>query len=115
MSVAVQVREGRAHVLVRDDGAGMAPELLARLFEPFVQGESTIERSRGGLGLGLALVRGIVELHGGAVRARSGGPGRGAELDVELPIAEPPARSGTSPPPEGRSKGAKRVLLVEDN
>ncbi len=115
VSVAVQVREGRAHVLVRDDGAGMAPELLARLFEPFVQGESTIERSRGGLGLGLALVRGIVELHGGAVRARSGGPGRGAELDVELPIAEPPARSGTSPPPEGRSKGAKRVLLVEDN
>jgi signal transduction histidine kinase len=69
---------------VRDDGAGLEPELMARLFEPFVQCSQTLDRSRGGLGLGLALVKGLAELHGGRVAVASEGPGRGATFTVRL-------------------------------
>jgi signal transduction histidine kinase len=80
--------EGPSAVLrVTDDGEGISPELLGRLFVPFVQADGSLARTRGGLGLGLALVKGIVELHGGSVRAASDGPGRGAEFTVELPLA----------------------------
>jgi signal transduction histidine kinase len=74
-------------VTVRDTGIGIAPETRARLFESFVQAEHTLERSRGGLGLGLALVRGLVELHGGSVHVASEGIGRGAEFTFQLPLA----------------------------
>jgi PAS domain S-box-containing protein len=77
--------EGQAIIEVRDDGAGIAPDLLGRLFEPHVQEERTISRSQGGLGLGLALVKGLVALHGGAVTVSSGGPGRGSTFTVRLP------------------------------
>jgi signal transduction histidine kinase len=75
-----------AEVTVRDTGIGIEPEVLPNVFETFMQGERSLDRSRGGLGLGLALVKGIVELHGGSVRAASDGPGMGAELVVELPL-----------------------------
>ena len=73
---------------VRDAGVGFAPELGESLFQPFIQAERTLHRSRGGLGLGLSLVKGLVELHGGTVLARSAGPGRGAEFQVRLPMSE---------------------------
>lgn len=77
---------GDAVIEVSDDGAGIQPELLGRLFDPLVQADRTLHQSRGGLGLGLAVVRGIVELHGGVVSAASEGPGRGAVFAIQLPL-----------------------------
>jgi PAS domain S-box-containing protein len=82
--VGVEGRE--AFVRVVDDGVGMSCETLDRLFEPFSQAKQTLDRSKGGLGLGLALVKGLVELHGGTVSARSEGLGRGTEIIVRLPV-----------------------------
>jgi signal transduction histidine kinase len=75
-----------AVVRVRDDGVGIAPDIRARLFEPFAQAADTVDRNRGGLGLGLALAKGLVDLHGGTIEARSGDAGRGAEIVVSLPL-----------------------------
>jgi PAS domain S-box-containing protein len=87
--VALSVRSGRNHhgiITVRDDGAGLSAGLIARIFEPLVQDTRTIDRSRGGLGLGLPLVKGLVELHGGTVSASSDGPGGGAVFTIRLPL-----------------------------
>jgi PAS domain S-box-containing protein len=81
--------DGEITVRVRDSGMGIAPELLPRLFELFSQGTRTLDRSQGGLGLGLAIVRHLVELHGGSVTAYSDGPGRGSEFVVRLPRLAP--------------------------
>jgi PAS domain S-box-containing protein len=117
-------REGSEAVLrVRDDGAGISPELLPRIFDLFVQEERSLARSRGGLGIGLTLVRALVERHGGSIEAESEGPGRGSTFTVRLPLrAEDagagldPARTGTSPAPvPAAAEGPARVLLVEDN
>jgi PAS domain S-box-containing protein len=94
-AVSATVVEGSAEVLVRDSGAGIDPAQIERIFEPFVQADTTLARTHGGLGLGLALVRGLVELHGGTVLARSEGRGRGAELVVRLPLVD--ARQGARP------------------
>jgi PAS domain S-box-containing protein len=80
--------EREAEIRVRDTGVGIAPELLPRVFEAFVQRDRTLARSDGGLGLGLALVKGIAELHGGRVRAESAGEGAGAEFVVSLPLVQ---------------------------
>ncbi len=117
VEVSVERGEKEARIRVRDDGVGVAPELLHNLFEPFVQGERTGRRDRGGLGLGLALVRGIVELHGGTVVGRSDGVGKGSEFVVTLPAIEPvPARP---PPVRATSEPAitsrRRVLVIEDD
>jgi PAS domain S-box-containing protein len=118
---AVTVRIGndsehrQAVLSIRDEGIGIAPELLPRLFTPFLQADRSLDRSRGGLGLGLAMVKGLAELHGGSVTARSEGPGRGAEFTVRLPLEqELPALSGTpsAPPPSGNRL---RILIIEDN
>lgn len=107
--------QGEAVVRVRDDGAGMSPETLERLFEPFSQGAQTIDRTRGGLGLGLALVKGLVEMHGGKVTAHSEGEGKGSELTVTLPM-ESSVRPGLAAmPATKRSSRARRVLVIEDN
>src|SRR5262249_38893493 len=78
----------RAVVTVQDTGMGIAPDLLPRLFEMFTQADSSVTRSRGGLGLGLALVKGLVELQGGEVRAASEGVGKGATFTCSFPLAE---------------------------
>jgi PAS domain S-box-containing protein len=106
---------GRAVLRVLDDGEGIAPEMIGRLFESFTQADQTLHRSRGGLGLGLALVKGLVELHGGRVSARSAGPGSGAELRIELPLApeQPVLRDG--PRPSQGAMAPRRVLVIEDN
>ena len=111
-------QEGSTFVLsVKDNGAGMPGELVAKVFEPFTQGETTIARSQGGLGIGLTLVRKLVELHGGTVNAQSSGLGQGSEFTVYLPLAasgqagEPPDRAA-EPPAVHRPL---RILVVEDN
>ena len=105
---------GTVLVRVRDDGSGIAPELLGRLFEPFTQQDATLHRSQGGLGLGLSLVKGFVELHGGTVVARSEGSGRGAEFLVRLPVAaEQPVTLGA--PRAATPTPCRRVLIIEDN
>lgn len=107
-------REGETAVLrTRDDGVGIAPEVFDHLFEPFSQAARTLDRSRGGLGLGLSLVKVLVELHGGSVRASSDGPGRGAEFTVRLPLGVAP--EVMPPPDETEAARPRRVLVVEDN
>jgi PAS domain S-box-containing protein len=98
-------------VRVADTGIGMPHRLLGRLFEPFRQGDTTIDRGRGGLGLGLAMVRGIVELHGGSTQARSDGEGLGSQIELRLPLsaAERPVAEAE------RVERRRRVLIVEDN
>ncbi len=88
--VRVGRRDDGAILRVRDDGVGIAPELLKDIFEPFVQAEKTLHRTRGGLGLGLSLVKSVVDLHGGAVRVESDGEGKGAEFVVTLPSSAEP-------------------------
>lgn len=119
VKVAVEPREGgrQAVLRVRDTGIGMAPRLRDRVFELFVQGEQQLDRSRGGLGIGLTLVRRLVELHGGEVMAYSEGEGKGSELVVTVPLAAPTA---VGAPVETRILApepsmSRRVLLVEDN
>ena len=110
-------REGVQAVLrVRDTGIGIEPTLLPRVFELFTQGESSLDRRGGGLGIGLALVRRIVALHGGAVEIRSDGPGRGTEAIVFLPLR--PAPAAEAPAPVGRPRRAttpRRILVVDDH
>jgi CheY-like chemotaxis protein len=93
----------------------MEPDILARLFEPFSQADRSLDRSRGGLGLGLALVKGLTELHGGSVRAASAGAGQGAEFTVRFPVSREAAR--TAEPPLASKAGRKslRVLVIEDH
>jgi PAS domain S-box-containing protein len=116
VSVSTDSEAKQAVVRVTDTGVGMDQEMLARLFQPFAQADATLDRSKGGLGLGLALVRGLVELHGGTITAHSPGLGQGTEFVVRLPLAveegadDRPVRSGT-PAPGGR----RRVLIIEDN
>jgi len=99
---------------VRDTGIGIAPEVLPYVFELFAQADTSLERTRGGLGIGLTLVRQLVQLHGGQVSAHSDGPGQGSEFVVRLPLVhalEEPAEPGAP----GDSRRARRILLVEDN
>ncbi len=103
----------RAVIRVADTGIGIDPATLERLFEPFTQAERSLARTRGGLGLGLSLVKGLVELHGGTVRAISEGEGRGTEVVVELPVAQARLPLPTPPPPA--VVRGRRVLLVDDN
>jgi PAS domain S-box-containing protein len=114
--VRLSVERVGKEILLRvvDDGAGISPDLLGALFHPFTQAERTLERSRGGLGLGLALVKGIVEMHGGTVVARSGGEGKGSEFVVALPEVAAPVRSGARPA-RAPTAARRRVLVIEDN
>ncbi len=111
--------QGRQAVLqVRDQGAGIEPDFLPRMFEPFVQGRALQGRQQAGLGVGLALVKELVELHGGSVTAASEGPGRGALLTVTLPRidAVQSVREGAAAPTAAAAPPPRRrVLLVEDN
>jgi len=84
--VSVTTDDGAAVIRVVDDGIGIVQDTLRVLFKPFVQADQGMDRANGGLGLGLALVKGLVELHGGSVAARSAGPGEGAEFVVRLPL-----------------------------
>jgi signal transduction histidine kinase len=120
IDVEAEAADGSAVVRIRDTGNGIQPELLPRIFEPFIQGEPAVDRAAGGLGIGLTLVRSLVELHGGRVEARSGGPGEGSEFTVRLPGAahgEQRIYLGTGGS-AGSRRGApspRRILVVEDS
>jgi PAS domain S-box-containing protein len=109
---------GSVRVRIRDTGIGIAPDIMPRIFELFVQGDRTLERSRGGLGVGLTLVRQFVHMHGGTVRAHSEGEGRGSVFTVTLPAcaspAAPEAGDGAGSRSAGRGPG-RRILVVDDN
>jgi len=119
LSISVRGEAGMGVVRVSDNGIGIPREMLPHIFEPFTQVESSRLRSEGGLGLGLPLVRGLVQLHGGTVDARSAGPGRGSEFVVALPLAPAAAAArrerGPSRGAARRTRGGMRVLVVEDN
>ena len=115
ITLSVGERDGQAHLEVRDTGMGIPRDLLPRVFDLFTQGERTLDRSQGGLGLGLALVRRLVELHGGKVRAASEGPGRGACFSFDLPLAAAPQPEVRPQPAEAEGERKLKILIVEDN
>jgi PAS domain S-box-containing protein len=100
---------------IRDNGIGIEPEMLARVFEPFVQSEKSLNHSSTGLGLGLALIKGLVELHGGEVWSSSDGPGRGSEFTVRLPLIDVPVAVVTSKELPAKASQCRRILVIEDN
>ncbi|MCL6640096.1 MAG: response regulator [Candidatus Rokubacteria bacterium] len=120
VTVAVRRQDARAVLVVEDSGIGIPATTLPRVFEPFFQGEDA-DPASGGLGLGLALVRRLAELHGGAVHAASAGPGRGSTFTVVLPALAGAIPAGADAPrePSGgggvRTARALRVLLVDDH
>ncbi|MDX2094285.1 MAG: PAS domain S-box protein [Kofleriaceae bacterium] len=114
VATSADVATGLASVTVSDNGVGIDRELLRRLFDPFSQAEQDLARSKGGLGIGLALTKGLVELHGGQVEAHSEGPGHGATFVLRLPLVAAPeahVRDGAAAP----ARAALRILIVEDN
>ncbi len=112
------MEDGAVAIAVADDGIGIAPESLGAVFEMFTQVAKHIDRANGGLGIGLSLVRRLVELHGGTVRADSPGPGRGSTFSIRLPAARTDGTAaGARPPPAvvPASWRALRVLVADDN
>jgi signal transduction histidine kinase len=110
-------REGpEAVIRVKDTGIGIAPEMLSRVFELFTQAEQGLDRSRGGLGIGLTLVRKLVEMHGGSATAASDGLGHGSEFTVRLPAIDAPASPfPATRKPEVQATTPLRILVVDDN
>jgi PAS domain S-box-containing protein len=104
-------------VSVKDSGIGITAEMLPRIFDIFSQAKPALVRSQGGLGIGLSLVKGLVDLHGGSVEARSNGPGQGSEFVVRLPVAvEPPVPVPAQPSEDDEQPVTKcRILIVDDN
>lgn len=113
VSIESDTAKQRAIIRVADTGVGMAPEQVSRLFQPFMQAEITIDRSRGGLGLGLALSKGLVELHGGEISASSAGLGKGSEFVVSLPLDSISGAELQDVPAEGPRR-SRRVLIIDD-
>lgn len=119
IDIRAEVDGAEVVVAVSDTGVGIAPAMLGQVFDTFAQADRSLDRAQGGLGLGLALVRNLVELHGGRVEARSHGLGKGAEFLVRLPaagLADTPREAAPSAPPDVRAPTqATRVVVVEDN
>jgi signal transduction histidine kinase/CheY-like chemotaxis protein len=114
IEVTVRRQGADVAVRVRDTGIGIAPEMLPRIFDLFAQGDVAMDRSQGGLGIGLTLVKQLVKMHGGRVEARSEGLGAGSEFEISLPIVGDPVKDK---PLENAAatQGSSRVLIVEDN
>ena len=118
IGVTAELQGNEALIRVGDNGTGIHPEDLPRIFDPFTQAGRSSERSEGGLGIGLTLVKRLVEMHGGAVEARSEGPGKGSEFTVRLPVAVAAGRARSQAAAVGEEGGAsplRRILVVDDN
>jgi PAS domain S-box-containing protein len=115
IGVSLHQQQGEAVLRVTDNGAGMPPELLERVFDLFAQGERTLARSEGGLGVGLTLVRRLVELHDGAVAAMSSGAGAGSTLEVRIPAASFATLTDASDVAVPQPPSLQRILVVDDN
>jgi signal transduction histidine kinase/CheY-like chemotaxis protein len=114
------VREGElVAITVQDSGVGIDVDSLPGVFDLFSQVDRTLERSQGGLGIGLTLVKRLVEMHGGRVEAHSDGPGKGARFTVRLPVLERARPESSLPPPEPQAaekpKAGRRILIADDN
>jgi PAS domain S-box-containing protein len=115
--ITARVAGGQIEIRVRDNGIGIAPEMLPNIFKMFVQERQALDRAQGGLGLGLAIVHNLITLHGGTVEPRSDGPGRGTELTIRLPLVtneqvRAPTASRVEPDP---SLHGRRIMVVDDN
>lgn len=115
IALALREADGEAEITVQDDGMGMPPQVLEHVFDLFYQAPQGTDRSRGGLGLGLAIVRSLVEMHGGTVRATSEGEGHGSSFVLRLPTILAPAGAAAGSEGSGEANGQGRVLLVDDN
>jgi signal transduction histidine kinase/ActR/RegA family two-component response regulator len=118
VDVRLGVEDAMAVLTVRDEGIGISPDMLERVFEVFVQGDESLDRAGGGLGLGLTLVRELAQLHGGSAQASSSGPGTGATFTVRLPLStsHPDSLEGTAQKTEPSSQDRQgRILVVDDN
>lgn len=115
VEVAARREEDFVTIRVSDTGIGIPPEKLPGMFELFVQGDRSLARSEGGLGIGLTVVKKLVEMHGGSISARSGGPGKGSEFTIRLPAAGPAfhAANNLAKPVSGAE--GSRILVVDDN
>jgi two-component system CheB/CheR fusion protein len=115
ISVRAYAENEQLAIKVKDTGIGIPAEMLSRVFELFMQVNPGLERSQGGLGIGLTVVRRLAELHGGSVSAASEGPGKGSEFTVRLPLLPGPLQSAQTSEPGGELVPGLRVLVVEDN
>jgi CheY-like chemotaxis protein len=115
IAVSVSAEGGEAVLRVTDTGAGMRADLLPRIFDLFVQGQTDLHRPLSGLGIGLTLVKRLVDLHGGHIEAASEGPGLGSVFTVHLPRIEAPGAAVAGAGAASASRGGRRVLIVEDN
>jgi signal transduction histidine kinase/CheY-like chemotaxis protein len=115
IEASTSMRGLTAHASIADTGVGIAPEQLEALFAPFVQGENSLARSAGGLGIGLSIARAIAELHGGNIKARSEGLDKGAVFEVALPVSSAPQSPVASARRGSASGPMRRILIIEDN
>jgi PAS domain S-box-containing protein len=118
IQLTARVAGETVRISVKDNGIGLSATLLDHVFEMFSQGENQHGRAEGGLGIGLALVKGLVGLHGGTIAVHSEGPGMGSEFTVTLPCRSSAARSSVEPPPVAERKGAtaaRKILVADDN
>ena len=116
--LSAEKQGAEAVIRVRDDGLGIAPDMLPRVFDLFAQADRTLEESRGGLGIGLTLVKCLLEMHGGTVKVLSDGPGKGSEFVVRLPALERKPTPGTNDGENVKNRppsSARRILIVDDN
>jgi CheY-like chemotaxis protein/anti-sigma regulatory factor (Ser/Thr protein kinase) len=104
--------EGAVQISVRDEGAGIDAQVLPHVFDLFVQGDQSLDRSQGGLGIGLTVAKRLVELHGGRIEVRSAGPGRGSEFTIVLPTGMLSNKEASAP---AAPMTSRRILIVDDN
>ncbi|HVV98825.1 MAG TPA: PAS domain S-box protein [Planctomycetaceae bacterium] len=115
--LSAEAHGNEAAIRVKDTGIGIPPQQLPHVFDMFMQVDRSLEMSQGGLGVGLALVKRLVEMHGGSVEAHSAGPGKGSEFVIHLPLAKASGHdkpNATQAPP-GRAPGGRKILVVDDN